>query len=115
MLPVFAKEGGVLCIKPLVQLGFEQLFDFGIREFCFVVGRGKRTIEDHFSPDANYVKRLSTPAKRALDSSKPAFASALEKFYMRIDKASIMWVNQPIPMGFGHAVLQAKVFAGKDP
>jgi UTP--glucose-1-phosphate uridylyltransferase len=115
MLPVFAKEGGALCIKPLVQLVFEQLFDFGIREFCFVVGRGKRTIEDHFSPDAEYLKRLSIPAKRASESSRPAIASALEKFYRRIDKASIMWVNQPFPLGFGHAVLQAKVFAGKDP
>jgi UTP--glucose-1-phosphate uridylyltransferase len=26
-----------------------------------------------------------------------------------------MWVNQPFPKGFGHAVLQAKVFAGDDP
>ena len=70
MLPVFAKEGGELCIKPLVQLVFEQLFDFGIREFCFVVGRGKRAIEDHFTPDSDYLKRLtvrdkSTPSGKA--------------------------------------------------
>ena len=26
-----------------------------------------------------------------------------------------MWVNQPVPLGFGHAVLQARVFAGSDP
>jgi len=107
MLPVFAVEEGELCIKPLVQLVFEQLFDFGIREFCFVVGRGKRTIEDHFTPDEDYMRRLSSP--------KAAMASALRRFYSRIDRASIMWVNQPVPKGFGHAVLQAKVFAGEDP
>jgi UTP--glucose-1-phosphate uridylyltransferase len=113
MLPVFAKEGGELCIKPLVQLVFEQLFDYGIREFCFIVGRGKRAIEDHFTPDGDYLKRLTVRGKSA--ASKTAMASALEKFYRRIDEASIMWVNQPVPLGFGHAVLQAKVFAGDEP
>ncbi len=42
MLPVFAagKDGG-LCLKPMVQQIFEQLFDFGIREFFFIVGKGR--------------------------------------------------------------------------
>jgi UTP--glucose-1-phosphate uridylyltransferase len=112
MLPVFATEGGELCIKPLVQLVFEQLFDFGIREFCFVVGRGKRAIEDHFTPDGDYLSRLT---KKGSSAAKASMASALERFYRRVDEASIMWVNQPVPLGFGHAVLQAKVFAGDDP
>ncbi len=115
MLPVFARESGELCIKPLVQLVFEQLFDFGIREFCFVVGRGKRAIEDHFSPDGEYLKRLWIQDEKASTAHRTAIASALEKFYKRIDKASIMWINQPVPLGFGHAVLQARVFAGKEP
>ena len=40
MLPVFAKsrEGG-LCMKPIVQLVFEDLYRVGFREFCLVVGR----------------------------------------------------------------------------
>lgn len=112
MLPVFATEGGELCIKPLVQLVFEQLFDFGIREFCFVVGRGKRAIEDHFTPDGDYLMRLT---RKESSATKASMASALERFYRRVDEASIMWVNQPVPLGFGHAVLQAKVFAGDDP
>jgi UTP--glucose-1-phosphate uridylyltransferase len=113
MLPVFANEGGELCIKPLVQLVFEQLFDFGIRQFCFVVGRGKRAIEDHFTPDGEYLKRLTGERPGAVP--KAAMASALERFYHRVEEASIMWVNQPVPLGFGHAVLQAKVFAGDEP
>ncbi|MDG6915482.1 MAG: hypothetical protein JRM90_05890 [Nitrososphaerota archaeon] len=111
MLPVFAREGGELCIKPLVQLVFEQLYDYGIREFCFVVGRGKRAIEDHFTPDGDYVRRLSGGDA----APKRAVASMLERFYRRVDGSSIMWVNQPVPRGFGHAVLQARVFAGDDP
>jgi len=45
MLPVFAQsKDGTPCLKPLVQIVFEALFDFGARTFCFVVGRGKRAI-----------------------------------------------------------------------
>jgi UTP--glucose-1-phosphate uridylyltransferase len=59
MLPVFARaKNGDLCLKPIVQLVFEQLHQVGFREFCFVVGRGKRAIEDHFTPDFSFVSML---------------------------------------------------------
>jgi len=52
MLPVFCRfANGDIGVKSLLQLVFEQLYDAGFREFCFVVGRGKRSIEDHFTPD----------------------------------------------------------------
>lgn len=42
MLPIFGQNSnGQLCIKPVLQLIFEQLFDIGFREFYFIVGRGK--------------------------------------------------------------------------
>ena len=62
MLPVFYRStNGDLSVKPLVQPVFEQLFDEGIREFCFIVGRGKRAIEDHFTPDFKYVRAHQRP------------------------------------------------------
>lgn len=65
MLPIFANDvNGGLSVKPLVQLVFEQLFNFGIREFCIIVGRGKRAIEDHFTPDYSYIERLNRPKGR---------------------------------------------------
>ena len=43
MLPVFAKgKNGELCLKPIVQLVFEQLYQVGFREFCFMMGRPVR-------------------------------------------------------------------------
>ncbi|MCP8316167.1 MAG: UTP--glucose-1-phosphate uridylyltransferase [archaeon] len=109
MLPVFAKDSnGALCLKPLVQLIFEQLYDFGIRNFCFIVGRGKRAIEDHFTPDYQFIKSLD-------DKGKNSQASQLESFYKIVDASTIVWVNQPEPKGFGHAVLQAKSFIGDEP
>jgi len=61
------------------------------------------------------VKRLTTRDRSGAASHRHAIASALERFYQRVDQASIMWVNQPVPLGFGHAVLQARVYAGGDP
>ena len=59
MLPIFSRlVNGDVGVKPLLQMVFEQLYDFGFREFCFVVGRGKRSIEDHFTPDHNSVVML---------------------------------------------------------
>src|SRR5712691_5828372 len=106
MLPVFAKgKNGELCLKPIVQLVFEQLYEVGFREFCFIVGRGKRAIEDHFTPDFNFVSMLDS-------KGKDGPASDLESFYKMIDGSTVVWVNQSEPRGFGDAVLRAKSFVG---
>ena len=108
MIPVFAKgKNGDLCLKPIVQLVFEQLHQVGFREFCFIVGRGKRAIEDHFTPDFNYVSMLDS-------KGKDGPAEDLENFYKMIDSSTVSWVNQPEPRGFGDAVLKARSFAGDD-
>lgn len=104
MLPIFARGGnGKVCLKPMLQAIFEQLYDFGVREFCFVVGRGKRAIEDHFTPDKEFVGFLK--GKR-----KDGVVNDLEGFYEKISSSSIVFINQPEPRGFGDAVLKAKPF-----
>ena len=61
MLPIFATSSSKgIVVEPVVQLVFEQLHEAGLREFCFVVGRGKRGIEDHFTPDV----KLHTNSRR---------------------------------------------------
>src|SRR6267378_2991654 len=108
MLPVFAKaKNGDLCLKPIVQLVFEQLHQVGFREFCFIVGRGKRAIEDHFTPDFSFVSMLDS---KGLDGP----AGELETFYKMVDGSTVSWVNQSQPRGFGDAVLKAKSFVGND-
>lgn len=104
MLPIFTKgRNGQLLLKPLLQMLFEQLYRVGIREFCFVVGRGKRAIEDHFTPDWKFVEELNKRGKESM-------ALELQAFYEMIEGSHIVWVNQPEPRGFGHAVLMAKPF-----
>lgn len=102
MLPIFAElGGGRMCLKPLLQAIFEQLYDVGIREFYFVVGRGKRAIEDHFTPDSGFLDLLK---KRGKDEA----IDALEALYDKVRGSTIVFVNQPKPAGFGDAVLKAK-------
>lgn len=108
MLPVFgASEDGILCLKPMMQQIFEQLFDLDFRNFYFVVGREKRAIEDHFTPDRNLIERLQVHGKnRNIET--------LEGFYSKVEAANIVWVNQPDPKGFGDAVLRAEPLINED-
>jgi len=109
MLPLFCiGSNGSLSLKPVLQLIFEQLYDVGFREFCFIVGRGKRSIEDHFTPDYSYVELLRRRGKDGL-------AMELEEFYRKVESSIIAWVNQPEPKGFGDAVLRAEPFVDGDP
>jgi len=106
---VFARDHyGSLCLRPLVQLLFEQLFDFGARNFCFIVGRGKRAIEDHFTPDHEFIKQLNSKGRNSQ-------ATELEAFYRRVEASKIIWVNQSKPRGFGDAVLQSESALGSEP
>lgn len=108
MLPLFAEGvSGGMCLKPMLHLIFEQLYDKGFREFCFIVGRGKRSIEDYFTIDNNYLLMLNSKGK---DYS----AKELEVFYEKINNSVIIYINQSEPKGFGNAVLTAKPFVGDD-
>jgi UTP--glucose-1-phosphate uridylyltransferase len=108
MLPLFAaSRNGVPVLKPLLQLVFEQLYDVGIRDFCFIVGRGKRVIEDHFTPDQGYLADLGNQGKDSL-------VSELASFYERLDDANLVWINQPRPLGFGDAVKRAAKAVGDE-
>ncbi len=48
----------------MVQVVFEQLYDAGLREFYYVVGRRKRGILDYFTPDLNYISSLEVMGKK---------------------------------------------------
>jgi UTP--glucose-1-phosphate uridylyltransferase len=103
MLPIFVEGRNGLVLKPMLQAIFEQLYDFGVREFCLVVGRGKRLIEDHFTPDYGFLDELHNGGRRHL-------AEELNLFYSKIDDSRVIWVNQPKPKGFGDALLRAEGF-----
>ncbi len=108
MLPVIAlMKNGQPSLKPMLQAVFEQLYDVGFREFAFIVGRGKRAIEDHFLPDEEFVQYLR-------DINKNDFAEELQKFYEKLNNSDMVFINQPKPKGFGDAVGRAALFTGNE-
>jgi len=109
MLPLFSvNKKGELCLKPVLQLIFEQLYGVGFRNFCFVVGRGKRSIEDHFNKNSTFINYLREKGKHDL-------AEEIDSFYRKLDSSNIVFVNQPEPLGFGDAVYRAHVFTLNEP
>ncbi|MCD6458498.1 MAG: hypothetical protein J7K82_06580 [Thermoproteales archaeon] len=109
MFPIYDLDhNGNICLKPVVHKIFENIYDIGIRQFCFIVGRGKRSIEDHFTPDKLFAKLIR---EKGLDEKYVD----LRMFYDKILESRIFFINQPEPKGFGDAVLRAEGFVGDDP
>jgi UTP--glucose-1-phosphate uridylyltransferase len=104
MLPIATYEENVFFLKPMLQLIFEHLFDDGVRQFCIITGRGKRSIEDHFTPDSSLVKSVDGAAS----------GKSLTEFFRKLEGSRIYFVNQSTRMGFGDAVLHAEDFVGND-
>ena len=108
MLPIVAlMKNGQPCLKPMLQAIFEQLYDVGFREFAFIVGRGKRAIEDHFLPDEDFIQHLRNQNKKDL-------AQELQEFYNKINSSNLVFINQTKPKGFGDAVGRAALFTGNE-
>ena len=108
MLPIYSKsKKGKLIMKPILQIIFESLYKYKIKDFCFVTGRTKRAVRDHFTVDENLVKILQKNKKNDL-------ASEIENFHSKLKKSKITFVYQPKPIGFGDAILKGKKFVSKD-
>ncbi|OLC36854.1 MAG: hypothetical protein AUH84_00440 [Thaumarchaeota archaeon 13_1_40CM_4_38_7] len=104
MMPIFSKiHGNQRIVLPLLQLIFEQLYSCNLRDYCFIVGRGKRSIEDHFTIDHHFRNTLSNKNRKIISN-----------FYERLENSHLVWINQDKPRGFGDAVRMAQRFVGQD-
>ncbi len=108
MLPIYSHDkNGDLILKPILQVIFESLFQFGIRDFCFIVGKTKRSVEDHFTPDTDLVKFLN-------ERKKMKESNIIQEFFSKLEKSNINFVHQPKPIGFGDAIERGKKFVGNE-
>lgn len=91
--------------KPVVQYLVEEAVASGIEEIIFITGRGKRAIEDHF--DTSYELEETLVEKNKQD---------LLKEVQKIPTlAKFTYVRQPLPLGDGHAILQAAHLINNEP
>ena len=108
MLPIYVKSKTQgLILEPILQVIFESLYQYKIRDFCFIVGKTKRAVEDHFTPDFDLVKELKK-------SKKAKLAAGLQDYFKKLEKSNILFTYQPKPIGFGDAIARGKQFVGND-
>ena len=104
MMPIFSNIfTNKKVVSPLLQYVYEQLYSMSFRDYCFIVGREKRSIEDHFTPDETYLRDLSGDNKKIIT-----------KFYQKLEKSHLVWINQNRPLGFGDAVKRAEKYVGNN-
>ncbi len=104
MMPIFSNISNTKkIVLPLLQYVYDQLYSMNFRDYCFIVGREKRTIEDHFTPHETYLRDLQGDYKKIMS-----------KFYQKLEKSHLVWINQNKPMGFGDAVKCAEGYVGKE-
>lgn len=107
MLPIFSSGvNGDVCVVPLLQSIFGQLYDADVREFCFIVGNGKESIINHFTVDDSILMSLNS-------GDKSLIAEELSDFFDKCRMSSIVFVTQPEPRGFGDAVLRAEPYVNE--
>ena len=91
--------------KPLIQYGVEEAADAGLSNICFVTGRGKRAIEDHFDVSFELESSIAGTGKE----------EALEGIRGLIDQCSFSYTRQRQMLGLGHAILTGKRIVGDEP
>lgn len=108
MLPIYSKSpDGKLLLKPILQVIFESLYEYKIRDFCFIVGRTKRSVEDHFTPNLDLVDVLKKEKKKNL-------IQILNDFFKKLNNSNLVFISQPKPIGFGDAIEYSKKFVNDD-
>jgi len=104
MMPIFSNVfTNKKVVLPLLQYVYEQLYSMNFRDYCFVVGREKRSIEDHFTPHETYLRDLVGDHKKIM-----------LKFYQKLENSHLVWINQNRPLGFGDAVKRVEKFVGEE-
>jgi UTP--glucose-1-phosphate uridylyltransferase len=101
-----AKEMLPIVDKPLIQYAVEEARDAGIEQFCFITGRGKTAIVEHFDVAYELERTLRERGKDTILAEMHASA---------VEPGSITTVRQQVPMGLGHAIWCARTFIGDDP
>ena len=90
----------------MIQLVFESLYSHGLRNYCFVVGRRRRAVEDFFTEDQSLLGLLS--------KTNNGVAGQMKDFFQKLSSSDLSFLRQPEPLGFGDAILKSRHFAGGD-
>jgi len=99
------KEMLPLVDKPLIQYAVEEAVASGIESILIITGRDKAAIENHFDISFELEQLLQSKGKIEMFEQVRAISEI----------AKISYTRQREALGLGHAIYQAKDFAGDDP
>lgn len=99
------KEMLPLVDKPLIQYAVEEAVASGIESILIITGRDKTAIENHFDISFEMEHMLRERGKDEMFAQVRAVS----------DIAKISYTRQKQALGLGHAIYQAKDFAGNEP
>jgi UTP--glucose-1-phosphate uridylyltransferase len=91
--------------KPLIQYSVEECVDSGIENIIIVTGRGKHAIEDHFDAAPELENFLERKGKQDQANMVREISDLVRFSYTR----------QKVPLGLGHAVLEARDMVDEEP
>jgi UTP--glucose-1-phosphate uridylyltransferase len=99
------KEMLPLVDKPLIQYSVEEAVASGIESVLIITGRDKAAIENHFDISFELEHLLWEKGKEEVWREVRAIS----------DIAKVSYTRQKEALGLGHAIYQAKDFAGNEP
>ncbi len=99
------KEMLPLVDKPLIQYSVEEAVASGVESILIITGRDKGSIENHFDISFELETLLKQKGKDEVFKQVRAIS----------EMAKISYTRQSEALGLGHAIYQAKDFAGNDP
>jgi UTP--glucose-1-phosphate uridylyltransferase len=99
------KEMLPLVDKPLIQYSVEEAVASGIESILIITGRDKTAIENHFDISFELEQLLQSKGKTEMFEEVRAISEI----------ARVSYTRQREALGLGHAIYQAKDFAGNDP
>lgn len=101
---VLPKELIPVVDRPGIQWAVEEAARAGIEDVLFISSRGKSLLEDHFDRAPELEERLAAKGKQ----------DELDTVRAISDLVRVHSVRQMEPLGFGHAVLQARDHIGDE-
>lgn len=89
---------------PVLGYIVSEAIDSGITDIMIVLGRGKESIRNYFTPNSELIEHLESVGKKE-------YADILRKINRG---ANIVFAVQEKPLGSGDAILKAESFTGSD-
>lgn len=105
---IVPKEVWPLVDEPVIKKIIDEAVSSGIKEIIFVVSPGNKKLQEYLKPNPKIEKILK-------ERKKTQLLKEYKEYEEQYKDITFTFVTQKIPLGDGHAILQAKRVIGDEP